>query len=107
MTQSHVDKAYQEDADKLVLEKPIVTPIKGCKRREGSMDDDSSSIAECLKAKTNVDMPGMSMVKSFLLFPNEKIKTSFRSLGISDGTNIDRGIDIIKDLDYQRFLEAP
>jgi hypothetical protein len=52
-------------------------------------------------------MPGMSMAKSFLLFPNEKIKSSLRSLGISDGTNIDRGIDNITDLEYQRFLEVP
>jgi hypothetical protein len=45
MTQAHVDKAYQEDAGKLVPEKPIVTPIKRSKRREGSLDEDSSSRA--------------------------------------------------------------
>jgi hypothetical protein len=62
---------------------------------------------ERLEAKRNLDVPGMSMAKSFLLFLNEKIKSSLMSLGISDGTNIDRGIDNIKDLQYQRFLEAP
>jgi hypothetical protein len=107
LIQSHVDKAHQEDAGKIVLEKPLVTPIKRSKKREGAMDEDSSSGAELLKAIRNLDAPGMSMAKSFSLFPNEKIKSSFRSLGISDGTNIDRGIDNIKDLEYQRFLEVP
>jgi hypothetical protein len=62
---------------------------------------------ERLEAKRNLDVPGMSMAKSFLLFLNEKIKSFLMSLGISDGTNIDRGIDNIKDLEYQRFLETP
>jgi hypothetical protein len=107
MTQSHVEKEHQEDAAKLVSEKPLVTPIKRSKRREGSVDEDSSSRAECLKAKRNLDAPGMSMARSFLSSPNEKIKSSFRSLGIPDETNIYRGIDNIKDLEYQRFLEKP
>jgi hypothetical protein len=107
LTQSHVDSTHQEVTGKIVPEKPTVTPVKRSKRREGSVDEDLSSRAERLKAKRNLDALGMSMAKSFLLFSNEKIKSSFRSLGISDETNIDRGIDNIKNLEYQRFLETP
>jgi hypothetical protein len=45
--------------------------------------------------------------KSLLSFPNEKIKSSFRSVGISDEFNLVKGIDNIKGLEYQRFLEKP
>jgi hypothetical protein len=46
---------------------------------------------------------------SFLSFPNTKIKSSFRSLGISAGidVDVDKGINNIKDLEFQRLLEAP
>jgi hypothetical protein len=40
------------------LEIPMVTPAKRRKRREGSMDEDSSSRAECLKAKKNLRCAG-------------------------------------------------
>jgi hypothetical protein len=85
----------------------MVTPVKRSKRREGSIDEDSSSRAERLKAKKNLDVPGMSQVNSFLSFPNEKIKSSFRTLGISAGIDVDKGINNIKDLEYQRLLEVP
>jgi hypothetical protein len=111
-TLSHLVKKRQEvdgmvnaQGKKLGLDNQIVTLIK---RREGSTDEDSSSIAEHLKAKKNIDMPGMSKAKSFLSFPNAKIKFSFRSLGIfvRIDVDVDKGIDNIKDLEYQRLLEA-
>jgi hypothetical protein len=73
LTQSHVDSAHQEVTGKIVPEKPTVTPIKRSKRRERLVDEDSSSRAERLKAKRNLDALGMSMAKSFLLFSNEKL----------------------------------
>jgi hypothetical protein len=61
MTLSHLVKKRQEvdgmvnaQGKKLGLDNQIVTLIK---RREGSTDEDSSSIAEHLKAKKNIDMP--------------------------------------------------
>jgi hypothetical protein len=102
----HNNANGQNGAGKLVPENPLVTPIKRSKRREGSVDEDSSSRAERLKAKKNLDVPGMSKARSFLSFPNAKIKSSFRFLGISAGTNVDRSIDNIKDLEHQRLLEA-
>jgi hypothetical protein len=54
-------------------------------------------------------MLGMSKAKSFLPFLNAKIKSSFRSLGISASVDVDvdKGINNIKELEYQRLLEAP
>jgi hypothetical protein len=38
-------------------------PVKRSKRRENSVDEDSSTQAESLKAKKNLDGPGMSQSK--------------------------------------------
>jgi hypothetical protein len=116
MTLSNVDKKDQEaigkantQDKKLRLASTSITPLKRSKRREGSTDEDSSTRAERLKAKKNLDMSGMSSTKSFLSFPNARIKSSFKSLGItaSVNTNVDKGINDIKELEHQRLLEAP
>jgi hypothetical protein len=76
----------------------MITPVKRSKRREGSVDEDSSARVQCLKAKRNLDALGMMEVKSFLSFPNAKIKSTITSLGIDCGRAIDieAGIDRIK-----------
>jgi hypothetical protein len=85
------------------------TPVKRSKRREGSVDEDSSTRAQSLMAKRNLDAPGMSVNKSFLSFPNAKIKSSITSLGIdcSNTRDIDAGIDNMKELEFKRLLEVP
>jgi hypothetical protein len=57
MTLSNVDKKDQEAVGKtnnqdkkLRLASPSITPLKRSKRREGSIDEDSSARAKCLKA---------------------------------------------------------
>jgi hypothetical protein len=116
MTLSNVDKKDQEAVGKantqdkkLRLASTSITPLKRSKRREGSTDEDSSVRAERLKANKNLDMSGMSSAKSFLSFPDARIKSSFKSLGItaSVNANVDKGINDIKELEYQRLLEAP
>jgi hypothetical protein len=88
------------------LEIPVITPIKRSKRREGSVDEDSSTRAQCLKAKKNLDAPVLSEVKSFLSFPNARIKSTITS-GISIGNDVDKGMDNIKELlEYKRMLDA-
>jgi hypothetical protein len=79
---------------------PLITPVKRSKRREDSVDEDSSTRAERLKAKKNVDPLGMSEVKSFLSFPNARIRSTITSLGISLGNDVEKGIDNIKELEY-------
>jgi hypothetical protein len=86
---------------------PMNTPVKRSKRREGSMDEDSSTIAESVKAKKNLDASGMSEAKSFLSFPNAKIKSTISSLGIVSGDSLDKGIEKVKELEYLRLLDAP
>jgi hypothetical protein len=82
------------------------TPVKRSKRREGSVDEDSSTRAERLKAKRNLDPPGMSTSKSFLSFSDDKIVTGITSLGISLGNEVDKGLENIKNLEHNRLLEA-
>jgi hypothetical protein len=94
--------AKSQEIQKMVM--PLNTSVKRSKRREGSVDEDSSIRAQCLKAKKNLDVPGMSDAKSFLSFPNAKIKSNITSLGIDCSSNrgIDAGIDKIKKLEYIR-----
>jgi hypothetical protein len=100
-------KGRKETVEGKVLAILWTTPVKRSKRREGSVDDDSSTRAQHLKAKKNLDAPGMSEAKSFLSFPNVKIKSTNSSLSISIGSNVDQGIDMIKEIEYKRLLEAP
>jgi hypothetical protein len=84
------------------------TPVKRSKRREGSVDEDSSTRVQRLMAKRNLDAPGMLENKSFLSFPNAKIKSTITSLDIdcSSTRDIDAGIDKIKELELKRLLEV-
>jgi hypothetical protein len=97
----------QEELQELAM--PMITPVKRSKRSEGSVDEDSSARAQRLKAKRNLDAPGMLKVKSFLSFPNAKIKSTITSPGIDCGRAIDieAGIDRIKEIEHNRLLEAP
>jgi hypothetical protein len=86
-----------QELQKLAM--PLNTPVKRSKSREGSVDED---------VKKNLDAPGMSEAKSFLSFPNAKIKSTITSLGIGCSSNIDIdvGIDKIKEIEYMRSLEG-
>jgi hypothetical protein len=86
---------------------PMNTPVKRSKRREGSMDEDSSTRAERLKAKKNLHAPGTSEAKSFLSFPNTKNKSTISSLGIVTGDGLDKGIEKFKEIEYLRLLDVP
>jgi hypothetical protein len=56
--------------DRVVLSQELgmFTPVKRNKRREGSIDEDTSTRAERLKARKNLDESGMFTSKSSLLF---------------------------------------
>jgi hypothetical protein len=94
-----------KDSAVMFQEMDTFTPVKRSKRREGSIDEDSSTRAERLKAKRNLDSPGMS-TKSFLSFSDDKIVSSITSLGISLGNEVDQGLEDIKNLEHNRLLEA-
>jgi hypothetical protein len=78
----------------------VSTPVKRSKRRESSVDEDSSTKAERLKVKRNLDSPGMYNSKSFLSFFDDKIVSSITSLGISLGNEVDKGLENIKVLEH-------
>jgi hypothetical protein len=84
----------------------VSTPVKRSKRREDTVDEDSSTRAERLKAKRYLDSSGMSTYKSFLSFSDDKIVFSITSLGISLGSEVDKGLENIKVLEHNRVLEA-
>jgi hypothetical protein len=67
------------------------------RRREGSVDEDSSTRAQCLSANL------------FLSFPNAKIKSTITCLCIDCSSTIDieAGIDKIKEIEHKRLLEVP
>jgi hypothetical protein len=71
------------------------------------VDEDLSTRAQRLKAIKNLDAPGTTEIKSFLSFPNAKIRSTIISLGIAFGSNLDQGIDLIKKTECGRLLEAP
>jgi hypothetical protein len=100
---SNLDTAKQGQE----LETGWSTPVKRSKRREGSVDEDSSTRAQHLKAIKNLDATGTSETKSFLSFPNAKIRSTIILLGIASGSNLDQGIDLIKKTECSRLLEAP
>jgi hypothetical protein len=84
----------------------VSTPVKRSKRRESSVDEDSSTKAERLKVKRNLDSPGMYNSKSFLSFFDDKIVSSITSLGISLGNEVDKGLENIKVLEHNWLLDA-
>jgi hypothetical protein len=100
---SNLNKAKQGQE----LETGWSTHVKRRKRREGSVDEDSSTRAQRLKAIKNLDAPGTSETKSFLSFPNAKIRSTIISLCIASRSNLDQGIDLIKKTECSRLLEAP
>jgi hypothetical protein len=107
--QHQEDKAQgrkKNDAKIQELEIALTTPVKRCKRRESSVDEDSSTRVERLKAKKNLDGPGTSKAQSFLSFPNARIRSTITSLGIDLGSDVENGIDNVKELEYNKLLEA-
>jgi hypothetical protein len=88
------------------LDTIVSTPVKRSKRRENSVDEDSSTRAERLKAKRNLDSQGMYASKSFLSFSDDKILSSITSLGISLGNKVDKGLENIKRLEHNRLIDA-
>jgi hypothetical protein len=84
-----------------------VTPLKRSKRCGGSADEDSSARAERLKAKRNLDGPGMLTSKSFLAFSDSKVEKNISLLGVLLGKNVRKSIACLKKLnmtDYLRLL---
>jgi hypothetical protein len=63
--------------------------------------------AQRLKAIRNLDAPGTTESKSFLSFSNAKIRSTIKSLGIASRSNLEQGIDLIKDIECGRLLETP
>jgi hypothetical protein len=105
---SKVGEVLANSQNKQNLVMPLSTPVRS-KRREGTVDEDSSIRAQRLKAKKKLDEPGMLEAKCSLSFSATKIKSNFSSLGIdcSNNKNIDVGIENIKELEYMRLLEGP
>jgi hypothetical protein len=91
---------------RFVLENTIALAVKRSRRRGGSVDEDSSERAERLKAKKNVDGPGMSKTKSFLSFSDSKIVSNIATLGVSIGKGIGRNIEYLKANELDRLLQA-
>jgi hypothetical protein len=46
------------------------------------------------------------MPKSFLSFSDSKIALNITTLGVSSGTNVDRSVASIKELEHKRLTEA-
>jgi hypothetical protein len=88
------------------LEKLSPMPTKRSKRRENSVDEDSSARAERLKAKRNLDVPGMSSTKSFLCFSDSQIASNIANLGVLLGNNVNKSIENIKLLEHDRLVAA-
>jgi hypothetical protein len=80
--------------------------VKRSKRREESVDEDSSARADRLKAKKDLDSPGTSKTKSFLSFPDSRIISMITSLGIALGDEVESKIGSLKDLELTRLEEA-
>jgi hypothetical protein len=91
---------------RFVLENTIALAVKRSRRRGGSVDEESSERAERLKAKKNVDDPGMSKTKSFLSFSDSKIVSNIATLGVSIGKGIGRNIEYLKANELDRLLQA-
>jgi hypothetical protein len=68
-------------------------PIKRSKRRENSVDEDSSARAEILKAKRNMDETS----KSFLAFSDTQIASNITTLGVSLAINITKSVESMAD----------
>jgi hypothetical protein len=85
---------------------PVITHIKRSKRRENVVDEDSTTRAERIKAKKNLDDTGTSTNKSFLSFSNERLVSSITSLGISLGKEVEKGVENIRELEQNRLLEG-
>jgi hypothetical protein len=90
-----------------VQDSSSATPLKRRKRREGSIDEDSSAQAETLKAKRNLDSPGMLSAKSFLSFSDSKIVGNITSLGVSLGKDVASTVASMKDIECNRVLQVP
>jgi hypothetical protein len=81
-------------------------PTKRSKRREDSVDEDSCTRAERLKAKKNLDGPGTSKSKSFLSFSDSRIVSNITTLGISIGDDVLESIGNLKALEQNRLVET-
>jgi hypothetical protein len=94
-------------SERFVLENTVAKTVKRCKCREGSVDEDSSSRAEHLKAKKNLDDPSTSKSKSFLSFSDSKIVDNIASLGVLIRNDIERSIVSMREVELNRLLQTP
>jgi hypothetical protein len=75
------------------LEMSSAKPIKRNKRREHLVDEDFSACEERLKAKRNLDEPGMSSTKSFLSYSDSQIVLNITNLVVSLGNNTNKTVE--------------
>jgi hypothetical protein len=90
-------KVKNSGEDMGVLVAPLAKSLKRSKRREGTVDEDSSARAEWLKVKRNLDGPGTLSSKFFLSFPDSKVVGNITSLGVSLGKDVANGIACLKE----------
>jgi hypothetical protein len=105
MAESGVNKGNEGDLGVLVT--PAAAKIlKRSKRREDSVDEDSSTRAERLKAKQNLDGPGTLKSKSFLALSDSKVVNNTTTLGVSLGKDVRKSIACLKEVEHNRLLQA-
>jgi hypothetical protein len=81
-------------------------PLKRSKRRENSVDENTSERAERLKAIKNLDCPSTSKYKSFLSLSDECISSTIDRLGVSLGRDGYQNINQIKKIEFDRIQQA-
>jgi hypothetical protein len=81
-------------------------PLKRSKRRENSVDENTSERAERLKAIKNLDCPRTSKYKSFLSFSDECISSTIDRLGVSLGRDVYQNVNQIKKIEFDRLQQA-
>jgi hypothetical protein len=84
-------------------------PLKRSKRRENSVDENTSERAERLKAVKNLDCPGTSKCKSFLSYSDSclsSISSTIDRLGVPLRRDIDHSVNHIKQIEFERLHQA-
>jgi hypothetical protein len=81
------------------------TPMS-LKRRENSVDENTSERAERLKARRNLDCPGTSKHKSFLFLSDECISSNIDRLRVALGKDGYQNINQIKKIEFDRIQQA-
>jgi hypothetical protein len=94
------------DAGCALLTGRTLMPLKRSKRRENSVDENTSERAERLKERRNLDCPGTSKHKSFLSLSDECISSKIDRLGVALGKDGYQNINQIKKIEFDRIQQA-